>query len=185
MYRYHISVYTHTQIHVCTNTHIHTRRYMYIQTRTYISYEYTSTFTDIMYLSVHTHKYNAYTNTHIHAHRYMYIQTHTFISYEYTSTCTDMGWPQLVGSLKLQVFFAEYSLFYRALLQKRPIISRSLLIIAAQYSISVFTHTQTHVYTNTHIHTHTSDYVHIAEPSTAVRFTNGPHRSVSCAIWGL
>jgi len=35
-----------------------------------------------------------------------------------------------VGSLKLYVSFAEYSLFCRALLQKRPIILRSLLIEA-------------------------------------------------------
>ena len=41
-----------------------------------------------------------------------------------------MGWLRLVGSLKLQVSFAEYSLIYRALLQKRPIILRSLLIVA-------------------------------------------------------
>ena len=34
-----------------------------------------------------------------------------------------MGWLRLVGSIKLQVSFAEYSLFYRALLQKRPKIS--------------------------------------------------------------
>jgi len=33
-----------------------------------------------------------------------------------------MGWLRLVGSLKLYVSFAEYSLFYRALLQKRPAI---------------------------------------------------------------
>jgi len=32
------------------------------------------------------------------------------------------GWLRLVGSMKLQVSFAEYSLFYRALLQKRRII---------------------------------------------------------------
>jgi len=32
-----------------------------------------------------------------------------------------MGWLRLVGSIKLQVSFAEYCLFYRALLQKRPI----------------------------------------------------------------
>jgi len=43
---------------------------------------------------------------------------------------SNMGWLRLVGSLKLQVSFAEYSLFYRALLQKRPIILRSLLIVA-------------------------------------------------------
>ena len=41
-----------------------------------------------------------------------------------------MGWLRLVGSLKLQVSFAEYSLFYRALLQQRPIIWRGLLIVA-------------------------------------------------------
>jgi len=41
-----------------------------------------------------------------------------------------MGWLRLVGSLKWQVSFAEYCLFYRALLQKRPIILRSLLIVA-------------------------------------------------------
>ena len=37
-----------------------------------------------------------------------------------------MGWLWLVGSIKLQVSFAENRLFYRALLQKRPIILRSL-----------------------------------------------------------
>jgi len=35
---------------------------------------------------------------------------------------TDMGWLRLVGSLKLQVSFAEYRLFYRSLFQKRYII---------------------------------------------------------------
>jgi len=33
-----------------------------------------------------------------------------------------MGCLRLVGSLKLQVSFAEYRLFLRALLQKRPVI---------------------------------------------------------------
>ena len=47
-----------------------------------------------------------------------------------TGRWIDMGWLQLVGSLKLQVSFAEYRLFYRDLLQKRPIILRSLVIIA-------------------------------------------------------
>ena len=41
-----------------------------------------------------------------------------------------MGWLRLVGSFKLQVSFAEYCLFHRALLQKRPRILRSLLIEA-------------------------------------------------------
>ena len=34
---------------------------------------------------------------------------------------TCMGWLRLVGSLKFEVSFAEYSLFHRALLPKRPI----------------------------------------------------------------
>ena len=46
---------------------------------------------------------------------------------------THMGWLRLVGSLKFQVSFAEHCLFYRALLQKRPMILRSLLIVATTY----------------------------------------------------
>ena len=44
-----------------------------------------------------------------------------------------MGWLRLVGSLKLLVSFAEYCLFYRALLQKRPTVLRSLRIVATPY----------------------------------------------------
>jgi len=44
-----------------------------------------------------------------------------------------MGWLRLVGSIKFQVSFAEYHLFDRALLQKRPVILRSLLIVATPY----------------------------------------------------
>jgi len=44
-----------------------------------------------------------------------------------------MGWLRSVGSLKLYVSFAEYSLFYRALLQKRPVLLRSLPIEATAY----------------------------------------------------
>ena len=44
-----------------------------------------------------------------------------------------MGWLRLVASLKLQVSIAEYSLFYRALVQKRSIFLMSLLIVATPY----------------------------------------------------
>ena len=44
-----------------------------------------------------------------------------------------MGWLRLVGSIKLQVSFVEYHLFYRALLQKRPIILSILLTKATPY----------------------------------------------------
>jgi len=44
-----------------------------------------------------------------------------------------IGWLRLIGSLKLGFSFAEYHLFSRALLQKRPIIIKSLLIVATPY----------------------------------------------------
>ena len=47
---------------------------------------------------------------------------------------TGMGWFRLVVSSKLQVSFAAYRLFYRALLQKRPKILRSLLVEAPPYT---------------------------------------------------
>jgi len=53
------------------------------------------------------------------------------LDFRYRGTSVEsMGWLRLVGSLKLYVSFVEYSLFYRALLQKRPIILKSLLMVA-------------------------------------------------------
>jgi len=43
------------------------------------------------------------------------------------------GWLRLVGSSKLWVSFAEYRVFYRALLQKRPVILRSLRVEGTRY----------------------------------------------------
>ena len=60
-------------------------------------------------------------------HRQIDRQIYTFACIYHT------GWLRLVGSLKIQVSFAEYSLIYRALLQKRPAILRSLLIVSTPY----------------------------------------------------
>ena len=49
-----------------------------------------------------------------------------------------MGWLRVVGSLKLQVSFAEYRLFSWAPLHQRRIILRSLIIVATPY-VYVFT----------------------------------------------
>jgi len=51
-------------------------------------------------------------------------------------------WPVGTSPIKMWLennidFFAEFSLFYRALLQKRPIILRSLLIVATPYDLLV------------------------------------------------
>jgi len=45
-----------------------------------------------------------------------------------TATGAIMEWQWLVYSFKIYVSFAEYGLFYKALLQKRPMFLRSLLI---------------------------------------------------------
>ena len=47
--------------------------------------------------------------------------------------CDVTGWLRLLGSSKLDVSFAEHSLFYRAVLQQRSIILGSLLIVATPY----------------------------------------------------
>ena len=49
--------------------------------------------------------------------------------------CTVMGWLRLVGSLKLQVSFAKEPYKRNDILQKRPIILRSLLIVATPYKL--------------------------------------------------
>jgi len=88
--------------------------------------------------------------THTHTHTHLRINTSLFydlslpakissaeeISFN-PQAClkaTAMGRLQLAGSLKSLVTFAEYSLFYRALLAKRLIILRSLLIVATPYN---------------------------------------------------
>ena len=52
-----------------------------------------------------------------------------------------MGWLRLVGSLKLQVSFAKEHFKREDILQKRPIILRSLLVVATPYTC---TNTNTH-----------------------------------------
>jgi len=47
--------------------------------------------------------------------------------------CLVVGWLRLVGSFKMHVFFAEYCLFYRAFLQKRPIPEYSSSEVLVEY----------------------------------------------------
>ena len=61
--------------------------------------------------------------THV-IHTYQRVMAHEWMSH------TDMGWLWLVGSFKIYVSFPEYSLFYRALLQKRHMFIGSLQIVA-------------------------------------------------------
>ena len=81
--------------------------------------------------------------------------------------CHPMGWLQLVGSLKSQVSFAKDPYKRGDILPKRPIILRSLLIVAIPYQIQrgthkqTFTHTLTHIHTSTHTNTHIDTYTHL------------------------
>jgi len=97
----------------------------------------------------------------------------TFLSRSWVSsvyTCIhlcNMGWPRLIGSLKLQVSFAKESFAKESykrddILQKRRIVSRSLLIVATAYHTmflflhsfvsSVCTYTYSHAYSYTYIY---------------------------------
>jgi len=66
-------------------------------------------------------------------HQHKYLQHNSIKSLTWFLHMCLMRWLRLVGSLKLYVSFAKYRLLYRALLQKRPMILRSLLIVATPY----------------------------------------------------
>jgi len=59
------------------------------------------------------------------------------VSWCYIGVLISHGVAQLVGSFNIYVSFAEYRLFYRALLHKRPIILRSLRIVAPLYHTTI------------------------------------------------
>jgi len=83
------------------------------------------------------HEY-AYSTYGVMTHARIIVLHDTVISWAIFSCrathATAMGWLRFVGSLELQVSFAEYSLFCRALSQKRPTFLRSLLIVATPYT---------------------------------------------------
>jgi len=106
-------------------------------------------------------------------HTYDWVMLHTwccFMSYRWVGTVTNQSVTPvthschllshilLVGSLKSKVSFAEYRLFYRALLQKRPIILRSLQVVAFLSHI-LLSHIQMRHVTNMHRSYRTLDLV--------------------------
>ena len=118
-----------------------------------------------------------YTHTHISVHLYIHAtHTHCPLTHTRVNVCewyiymrvyseciyTHMGWLRLVGSIKLQVSFAEYRLFYRSLLQKRPINLSILLTAATPY------HDVVTVRSHTHTHTH-STWSHVQSQDESVR----------------
>ena len=57
-----------------------------------------------------------------------------------------MGWLQLLGSLKVKVIFAKEPCKRNYILQKKPIILRSILIAATPYLLFITTQVKTHSY---------------------------------------
>ena len=64
---------------------------------------------------------------------------YTVYSFEYIFNTLTIGWLQFVGSLKFQVSLAKESYERDYILQNRPIILRSLLIVATLYIFNVVT----------------------------------------------
>jgi len=65
---------------------------------------------------------------------YVSVNKNTFTYLYLSCRAVDTGWLRLVGSFKLSVSVAEYCLLYRALLQQRLILWKSLLIVATPYA---------------------------------------------------
>ena len=76
-----------------------------------------------------------YAHAYICTFIYIYSMIHTCIMHIYIHMCIYIyiGWLRLVGSLKLQVSFAKEPYKRDYILQQRPIILRSLLIVAIPY----------------------------------------------------
>jgi len=84
--------------------------------------------------------------------------THTTVShYTTVSHSRDMRWLPLVGSLTLQVSFAKETYKRDYILQKRPIIWRSLLIVATRYDEYELMLPHTHKHRDM---THSYDRIH-------------------------
>jgi len=112
------------------------------RTFVYISVSYICVYISILYSQYDRIIYLCI--IYLHTHFYVSIlcicntvQSCTSVAYICVHICIvylRMGWLRLVGSLKVQVSLTEYRLFYRVLLQKRPIILRSLIIVATPYA---------------------------------------------------
>ena len=95
-----------------------------------------------------------------------------------------MGWLRSVGSVKLQVSFTEYCLFYRALLQKRPIILLILLTEATPYSgyiWSMYVCMYVWMYVCIYIYMHVHTCIHICIKIYIYIFNRGVYKCV--CIW--
>ena len=130
-------IYTHTYIHIYMfiYSYIYKNMYTYTHIYTYVTCE-----KHYPILTRDSHIQNPQTKSKSLQHqnpqtKSLQHQNLQYVCVPYTKSAlmSTMGWLRSVGSIQVRVSFAEYSLFYRALLQKRPMILRSLLIVATAY----------------------------------------------------
>jgi len=93
------------------------------------------------YFAKDTHDFKEPTNrSHLIQHMYVKIFVCTYIC-----SCK---WHTQVQRMYVQISvctYADYRLFHRALLQKRPIILRSLLIVATPYDVCIYRYLCVHI----------------------------------------
>ena len=114
-------------MYICICVYVYTSPYIDVCQWFRISIQIFSIYTHVYTHSIFIYKYISYIYSIyicIHIYTYIYIYMYTWLIH--MCAMTQCRCPLvLVGSLKLKVSFAEYSLFYRALLQKRPTILTS------------------------------------------------------------
>ena len=119
----------HTRTHTCTRARTRTCTHARTRARTH-AHPHTLSLSLSLSLSrshTHTHTHtHTNTNTQTHHHIRARVRTHT-PGRQGEAKGERVRAPARVGSIQLQVSFAEHYLFYRSLLQKRPIISSILL----------------------------------------------------------
>jgi len=143
---------------ICVTWLIH----MYDMTYSYVWHDSFICVTWLIYMCYMTHPY-MWNDSIIHMKLYAWKST--------------MGWLRWVGSLKLQVSFAKEPYKTDDILQKRPIILRSLLTVATPYWRSVciyvctymcifyaylymYIYTSVYIHIYTYVYTHTYTYIH-------------------------
>jgi len=115
----HFHTHTHTHTHIL-HFHTHTLSLPHKHTRTHTHTVSTSTRTPYpLAHKVSTNYMTHRTTRHVNA-----------VCRILDGFCHGVATFSTIGSLKLYVSFAEYRLFHRPLLQKRPMILRSLLVAA-------------------------------------------------------
>jgi len=163
-----MSPVTHTHMNESCHTYKTPQRpWMSNVTHTYINKScHTCTYEWVMLHIYVWMSHVAHTHMNESCHTYEWVVSHTYIAimsclHIWMSHVTHVRRLRLVGSLKLDVSLAEHSPFYKALLQKRPIILRSLLIVATPSTTSQrsWMYPVAHTHMNESCHTYTYEWV--------------------------